>query len=207
MAIDRTVAWVGGAALVTLIAALVLVFRPWASDPFGQCRQGVVAGGAGALGGPFTLVDETGKTVTDAEVFTRPSLLYFGYTYCPDVCPLDSARNAEAVELLKENGKNVGNVMISIDPERDTPEVMAEFTSYFPGDYLGLTGTPEQVAVAAKAYRVLYQKQDGDSADYLVGHSTLTYLVLPKHGFVEFFNRDATAEQIADRVACFVDAS
>ncbi|MCR8724495.1 SCO family protein [Frigidibacter sp. ROC022] len=207
MAIDRTVAWVGGAALVTLVAASVLVLRPWVDDPFSECREASVAGGPGTLGGPFTLVDETGKTVTDKDVITRPTLLYFGYTFCPDVCPLDSARNAEAVEILTERGRDVGNVMISIDPERDTPEVMADFTSYFPGDYLGLTGTPEQVAAAAKAYRVLYQKQDGDPADYLVSHSTFTYLVLPEVGFVEFFNRDDTPEEMADRIGCFIDAS
>ena len=96
-------------------------------DQFAQCRKAAVAGGAGAIGGPFTLVSETGATVTDKDVITKPSLLYFGYTFCPDVCPLDNARNVEAVSLLEESGYEVTPVFISIDPDRDTPEVLADF--------------------------------------------------------------------------------
>lgn len=177
-------------------------------DQFAQCRIGRVAGGMGAIGGPFTLVDETGATVTDEDVITGPTLLYFGYTYCPDVCPLDNARNAEAVTLLDERGYDVKPVFISIDPERDTPELMAEFTDYMHSKMLGLTGSMEQVKAASKAYKTYFRKnaEPEDPEYYLIDHSTFTYLSFPEIGFVEFFRRDLTPEQMADSVACFVDA-
>jgi protein SCO1/2 len=124
------------------------------------------------------------------------------------VCPLDNARNAEAVTLLDERGYDVTPIFISIDPDRDTPEVMAEFTDYMHPRMIGLTGTPEQVKAASTAYRTYFKKQDSDDPDYyLVDHSTFTYLVLPGEGFVEFFRREDTPEEMAERVACFVDAA
>lgn len=176
-------------------------------DPFAQCRDGQVVAGAGSIGGPFTLVNEDGKTVTDAQVITKPTLIYFGYTFCPDLCPVDNARNAEATDLLAKKGYDVTPVFISIDPKRDTPDVMRQFTSNLSPKMIGLTGTPEQVAAAAKAYKVYYKVQDPTQANYLFDHSTFTYLMLPGRGFVDFFRRDVTPEKMADRVACFVKAA
>lgn len=179
------------------------------NDQFAQCRTGKVAGGTSQVGGPFTLVSETGETVTDKEVIDQPSLIYFGYTFCPDVCPLDTARNAEAVEILEERGAMVKPVFISIDPERDTPQVMDEFTDNLHPRMLGLTGSAEQVKAASRAYRTFYEKQaptEGAEEYYLVDHTTLTYLTLPEYGFVEFFDRALSPEQMADKVQCFVDA-
>lgn len=208
MPIPTRVYAIGAAAVVGLgIAATVAMTMLGPADPFDACRASRVAGGTGAIGGPFTLVDETGRTVTEKDVITGPTLVYFGYTFCPDVCPLDNARNAEAVEILEERGYMVTPVFISIDPARDTPEVMAEFTDVMHPRMIGLTGSPDQVAAASKAYRTYYRKQEGDPEYYLVDHSTQTYLVFPEHGFVEFFGREAMAEQMADRVACFVDAA
>ena len=177
-------------------------------DRFAQCRASNVAGGSAQIGGPFELVSETGETVTDEDVIDKPSLIYFGYTFCPDVCPLDAARNAAAVDILEERGDMVKPVFISVDPARDTPEVLAEFTDYLHPRMVGLTGSPEQVRKASQAYRTYYQaQQSGDDEFYLVDHSTMTYLTLPDHGFVEFFRRDTSAEQMADRVQCFIDAA
>lgn len=177
------------------------------SDIFAECRASTVAGGAD-LGGPFTLVSETGETVTDADVITGPTILYFGYTFCPDVCPLDTVRNAEAVDILETLGHDVWPVMISVDPERDTPEVMAAFTDNVHPRMLGLTGTPEQTDAAADAYRVYYRvNREGDDPYYLVDHSAFAYLVMPEHGFVEFFNRETTPQQMADTAACFIEAA
>ena len=126
-------------------------------DPFAPCRAGAVAGAA-AIGGPFELVSETGETVTEAQVLDAPALVYFGYTYCPDVCPFDAARNAQAVDLLAERGYEVRPVFITVDPARDTPEIMAEFTDYMHPAMVGLTGSSEQVKAAAQAYKVYYAK-------------------------------------------------
>ena len=193
-------------AVVGLLAGtLYTVYGNRSDDIFAQCRSGQVAGGA--IGGPFTLVDENGKTVTETEVFTKPSLVYFGYTFCPDVCPLDNARNADAVDLLDGMGLDVTPVFISIDPERDTPEVMLDFTDNLHQRMIGLTGTPEQVKVASQAYKTYYKKQEDGGEYYLMDHSTFTYLVLPGSGFAEFYQRDTTPEAIAESVSCFVKAA
>ncbi|MBN2631182.1 MAG: SCO family protein [Rhodobacteraceae bacterium] len=179
------------------------ILRPGESDALAECRGGQIAGAK--IGGPFELIDETGTTVTDADVLIKPSLVYFGYTFCPDVCPLDNARNAEAVDILETRGLEVQPVFISIDPERDTPETLADFTDNLHPRMIGLTGTPEQVKAASQAYKTFYKKQDdGDPDYYLIDHSTSTYLTLPGIGFVYAFRREDTPEQMADRVACFV---
>lgn len=175
------------------------------ADIFADCRGGAVGGGA--IGGPFTLVDENGTTVTDTDIITGPTLVYFGYTYCPDVCPLDTARNAEAVDLLDAMGKDVKPVFISFDPERDTPEVLRDFTDTMHPRMVGLTGTPQQVKEASAAYKTYFKRQDDESEYYLIDHSTFSYFMMPDHGFVDFFSRDASAEDVANRMACFIDAA
>jgi protein SCO1/2 len=174
-------------------------------EAFADCRETAIAGGAGSIGGPFTLVNGQGQTVTDKDVITKPTLIYFGYTFCPDVCPVDAARNAEAMDLLAEMGHDVQGAFISIDPERDTPEVVGEYAGYMHENMIGLTGSPEQVAKASRAYRTLYSKQETDDEFYLMSHSVFTYLVLPEVGFVEFFRRETTPEDMAKRTACFID--
>jgi protein SCO1/2 len=195
--------------LILVVGVMILLGRQDASDDlFAECRTTSVAGGSAEIGGPFTLVSETGETVTDADVITMPTLLYFGYTFCPDVCPLDTVRNAEAVAILEQQGIMVQPVMISVDPERDTPEVMDDFTANVHPRMLGLTGTPEQTDAAARAYRVYYRiNRDGDDPYYLVDHSAFAYLVLPEYGFVEFFNREVTPAEMAETTACFVEAA
>jgi len=183
------------------------LFRAGNDDPFAQCRASAVAGGSGQIGGPFTLVNGEGETVSDQDVITQPSLIYFGYTYCPDVCPFDVARNAEAVDILEERDMSVTPVFISVDPARDTPEVVGEFADIMHERMIGLTGSAEQVKAASQAYRTYYRKQDGDPEYYLVDHSTFTYLVLPEAGFVEFFRREVTPTEMADKVACYIEAS
>ncbi|GFE64778.1 SCO family protein [Litoreibacter roseus] len=204
MKLYATVAAGAVVAMVVGLGAYVMLAGN-GDDQFAQCSQATTAGGD--IGGPFELVSEDGTTVTDEDILTKPTLVYFGYTYCPDVCPLDAARNAEAVDQLIGGGYDVQPVFISIDPNRDTPEVLTEFTDVMHPDMIGLTGSPEQVQAASQAYRTYYKRQPGEDDYYLVDHSTLTYLMLPEHGFVDFFRRDATAPQIAETVACYVNAS
>jgi protein SCO1/2 len=177
-------------------------------DAFEQCSANKIAGGTSTIGGAFSLIDETGTRVTDAEVLTKPSIIYFGYTFCPDVCPTDITRNAEAVDLLDAAGIETTPIFISIDPARDTPEVMAEFTDIMHDRMIGLTGTEEDVKAASRAYKTYYKKNDGDDDEYyLVDHSTFTYLHFPERGVVDYFKREDTAEDIANRVACFAENS
>ncbi|MGR3549397.1 SCO family protein [Pseudooceanicola sp.] len=205
----RIYAIAAAAVIVTLTAVLWVVSRDGSDDQFAQCRASAIAGGSDQIGGSFTLVDEAGATVTDAEVIDEPALIYFGYTYCPDICPMDVARNVETVTLLEDRGYSVKPVFITIDPERDTPEQLAEFTDYLHPRMVGLTGSAEQIKAASKAYRTYYNahKSGEDDEFYLVDHSTFSYLTLPESGFVEFFRRDQPSDQMADSIACFLDAA
>lgn len=203
----RVIAICAGIVAVVFVGAFaaLTLFGGGDEDQFAQCRQGSVAGGA--LGGPFELVNGEGETVTDADVITEPTLIYFGYTFCPDVCPLDVDRNAIAVELLEERGKVVTPVFITIDPERDTPEVVKEFAGWMHPRMIGLTGSEEQIKAASQAYRTYYRKQPPVDGEYLVDHSTFSYLVMPEQGFVEFFRRELPPQQLADKIGCFVEAA
>ncbi len=204
----RTYALAATAVAAIGLTAIYAVTRSGIADNFAPCRTSAIAGGAGAIGGPFTLTDENGKRVTDKDVLSQPSLVYFGYTFCPDICPADTARNAEATDALEEMGHVVQPVFISVDPDRDTPEVLREWTDYIHPRMLGLTGTPEEIAAVAKQYRTFYRvPEDTSDPYYLVDHMTQTYLMLPEHGFVEFYDRETDPEKMASSIACFLDAS
>ncbi len=203
---NRLYVIIAAAVLAALIGGLWLAtLMTGPDDQFAQCRSGQVAGGTDQIGGPFELVNSKGETVSDKDVIAGPSLLYFGYTFCPDVCPLDTARNAEAVDILESRGQMVTPVFISIDPARDTPEVVGDFAANLHERMIGLTGSPEQVKAASKAYKTYFKAQPAEDDYYLVDHSTFSYLVLPEHGFVEYFRRDETPEEMADRIGCFLD--
>jgi len=175
-------------------------------DIFAQCRSTSTVASA-RIGGPFELIDGAGATVTEADVIDGLTLVYFGYTFCPDVCPFDTARNAQAVEILEQGGTMVKPVMITIDPERDTPDVMRDFASYIHPRMVGLSGSLPQIKAAAKAYQVYFAKEaePEDPEYYLMEHSTFTYLMHPDYGFLQFFGRAPRAEEIAETVACYAD--
>lgn len=197
---------IGAVALISGLLGVLgwMAFMPRSDDPFAPCRTAVVSGGMGSIGGPFELVNAAGQTVTDADVITMPSIVYFGYTFCPDVCPLDSSRNALAVEILESRGIMAQPVFISVDPRRDTPEVVGAFAAFFHPRMIGLTGSDEQVRAASQAFRTYYAAQNSGDEFYMVDHSTHSYLVLPGHGTVEVFRHDMTAEQVAETAECFI---
>lgn len=167
-----------------------------------NCPAPSIAGGRDVIGGPFTLVSHEGREVEEADVITGPTLVYFGYTFCPDICPLDLDRNATAIDLLAAEGVDLPGVFITVDPERDTPEVLAEYVDVLHPGFTGLTGTRDQVAAAADAYRVFFRKA-GEGEDYLVDHSTFTYLMSPE-GLLDYFKRQDSAADIAERTACHI---
>lgn len=201
---NRTFALIAVAVAMTfLLGTLAVTFMAQTSDDqFAQCRSSTVAGD---IGGPFELVNAAGETVTDTDVITEPSLIYFGFTFCPDVCPLDVDRNALAVEILEDQGRRVTPIFISVDPERDTPEVVGEFAEVMHPRMIGLTGSPAQVKAASEAYRTYYKAHPNVDGEYLVDHSTFSYFVLPELGFVDYFRREATPQEVAEKMACYVD--
>jgi protein SCO1 len=189
-----------GALILGTYAAIELQRQ---GDTFAECRGTVVAGGQ--IGGPFTLLDGDGRTVTDKDVLAKPALVYFGYSFCPDVCPLDNARNAAVSEDLVKLGQDVVPIFISVDPKRDTPQVMKDYASNISPRMVGLTGTEDEVRAAASAYKVYYSIPKPDDPYYTVDHTTFTYLMLPGRGFMDVFDRDATEEDMVKRVSCYLD--
>lgn len=195
-------AWFGRApgesvsdAFLRRIAALTGMDMPAPSAGGIQLAQGV------ALGGPFTLVDHTGRTVTERDFAGRALLVYFGYTYCPDVCPTELGTIAAAMDAMGPAGERVTPVFISIDPERDTPEALADYVSRFHPRLVGLTGSAEQVAQAARAYRVYYAKvAPRDTTGYLMDHSSFIYFVGPDGRVRSLFRPETAPEAIAATV-------
>jgi protein SCO1 len=153
------------------------------------------------VGGPFRLVDPSGAPVTERALKGKWSAVFFGFTHCPDACPTTLFALAEAETLLGGRAKDFQTVFISLDPARDTPEQIGRYLANeaFPKKALGLTGAPAQVDAAAKAYRVYYQKA-GEGPDYGIDHSTVTYLMNPKGGFVCAIPHNAPPQVMADKI-------
>lgn len=155
------------------------------------------------------LQDENGWVVSLRKIISKPSLIYFGYTMCPDVCPTDVARNVESVQMLLESNIESQAIFISIDGERDDASAIKRFTRRINSKLVGLTGNEEQIHQAAKLFRVYYRsmrEKSANNASYLVDHSTFTYLALPDLDEVYAFRRDMRAEDLAEAVACYSSA-
>lgn len=158
--------------------------------------------GEALIGGPFTLTDQDGKTRTDGDFRGKLMLVDFGFTNCPDVCPLGLQLMTDVTEQLGAKGENVQPIFITVDPKRDTPAVIKDYVRHFSDRMVGLTGTPEQVAAAAKAYRVYY-KVHGDPAtdpNYAVDHSGFIYLMGRDGKFLTHFTHDTPPEKMADAI-------
>ena len=155
---------------------------------------------ASAIGGPFRLVDQNGKTVTEADLKGKWSLIYFGYTHCPDACPTTLNEIAIALDDLGPKRDAVRPVFITVDPERDTPEVLKSYVTSFDAPILALTGTPEAVAQAAKDYRVYYAKHPEPGGDYSMDHSSVIYVMDPEGRFTATFTPESSPEDIAARL-------
>jgi protein SCO1/2 len=159
--------------------------------------------GTAQVGGPFDLVDQTGEPRSDGDFRGRYMLVYFGYTYCPDICPTTLLAMSRALELLKETAPEaaaqVVPLFITVDPERDTVEALAAYAPSFHPDLVALTGTAEQIAAAAKAYRVYYAKaEDESSGTDLMDHSSFIFLTGPDGEYRTHFNHLAPPEEIAE---------
>jgi protein SCO1/2 len=193
----RLIAFVIAGFLIGAIAGagVLLVANPQGGQP-------VQSSGAALIGGPFSLVGADGKPVTDRDFRGRYMLIFFGFTHCPDICPAELQVIAQALEQLGDKAKKVVPILITLDPERDTPQAMANYVTSFGPNFVGLTGSPEAIAAAAKAYRVAYSKvENKDSAgDYSVDHSALVYLMDPEGRYVTHFSYGLSADQMAEKL-------
>lgn len=166
---------------------------------------------AGAdIGGPFELVNAKGETVRWSDFDGRYRVVYFGFTYCPDICPTDTQRMMQGYKIFGEKAPELATkiapIFISVDPERDTPEVVGEFTAAFSDDLIGLTGTPEQVKAAADQFRVFYSRGEATAGGgYLVDHSNIVYLFNPKGEPLATLPTDQGAEAVAAELTKWVN--
>jgi protein SCO1/2 len=174
---------------ILLCSALVLLVAGRVSAP--------VAQQIAAIGGPFRLVDQDGRTVTDQDLKGHPFLVFFGFTHCPDVCPTALFEMSEIMRALGPDADRLRAVFITVDPERDTPAVLKDYLSSFDPHLTGLTGDPAAVAAAAKAYRVYFRKVPLDGGDYTMDHTAITYLMDKDGRFVSPFSLKRTTEAAA----------
>ncbi|XP_059668014.1 protein SCO1 homolog 1, mitochondrial isoform X2 [Cornus florida] len=163
-------------------------------------KQGPSVGKA-AIGGPFNLVNHDGKSVTERDFLGKWTLIYFGFTHCPDICPDELQKLAAAIDKIKEkSGFEIVPVFISVDPERDTVEQVSEYVKEFHPKLIGLTGNKDEVQKTARAYRVYYMKTEEEGSDYLVDHSIIMYLMDPNMEFVKFFGKNNDVDTLSDGI-------
>jgi protein SCO1/2 len=175
----------------TLAAGLSVAL--WTLSPGGPLESV----GTASIGGDFTLVDQNGKTRRAEDFRGKLMLIYFGYTYCPDVCPTELQTMGDAVDLLGDKQDAVQPIFVTIDPERDTPEQLRLYAESFHPRLVALTGSKEQVAAAARAYKVYYAKRPQEGGDYLMDHSSFVFLMGRDGKYLMHFGPGTTPEQMA----------
>jgi len=198
-----------------LIVAAMSAFALVAAAGLGLAFFGVNEGpklksGVAAIGGPFTLVDDTGKAVTERTLAGKPYAMYFGYTFCPEVCPTTLFDLSRWIKALGPDADKLNYVFVSVDPGRDTVQLMHTYLSSFDKHIHGYTGTPEQIAKIAKEYRVYYKKIPTDDGGYVMDHSAMIYLMGPDDKFVtliRYQEDDASAVAKLRKLAAMASAS
>ena len=167
---------------------------------------GTVAGAS--IGGPFTLTNHRGEIVTERDYLGKHTLIFFGFTHCPDICPTTMNEIAFALDQLGGKAKDVNAVFVTIDPGRDNPEALGDYMELFDKRITGLTGTPEQIAGVAKAFRIFYAKnisaeeqaKPKEDRFYLMDHSSITYLMSPTGEFIRHYSYGTPAKALADDI-------
>jgi protein SCO1/2 len=173
----------------SLVAGLLIMF--WAMGGVSKVAQ------PAAIGGPFQLTDQNGKAVTDKNLKGKPTLIFFGYTHCPDVCPTSLFEISEVLRALGKDADKVNAVFISVDPERDTPAIMKDYLSSFDPHLEGLSGDPAETAKVITSYRVYAKKVPTKDGDYTMDHTALIYLMDRDGRFVSPFNLKRTPDEAA----------
>jgi protein SCO1/2 len=163
--------------------------------------QSVPTGETVAIGGPFALTDQNGQHRTDQDYRGKYMLVFFGYTYCPDVCPTTLAVMSAALDKMGSSADRIVPLFVTVDPKRDTPETLKSYLSAFGTRFVGLTGTDEEIAATAKAYRVYYQAHTDQGADYTVDHSGVVYLMNPEGKFIANYSLQTSPDVLAADLA------
>jgi protein SCO1/2 len=194
----RNVVNLASAALVALVFAYPAAAQE--SDPDRAAKlMDDLMWGRGHVGGPFTLIDQTGKPRSDTDFRGKLLLVFFGYTTCPDICPTELMQIGLAVDKLGAAADQVQPLFISVDPERDTPEVLAPYVAQFHPRLIGLTGTPTEIRAVADAYKAYYAKYlPADGAVYLIDHTGFVYLMGRAGEYLGFFPPNTSADRMVE---------
>ncbi len=205
----RILHWLAiGLAVAASAGWAVLWLGPGRVEQALRSAAGLTTQGGVQVGGPFSLIDQTGKAVTDATWRGRWMLIYFGYTTCPDVCPTELQTIAAALESLGPQAAQVVPIFITVDPERDIQARLADYVKLFDDRLVGLTGTPQQIAAVARAFRVYYAKvTPKDSATYLMDHTSFVYLMGPDGTLRALFRPGTSAQELAEAIRARLPAA
>ena len=178
--------------ILLAVAAAVLSLTLRGGEPKGS--------GTALIGGPFTMLNQKGETVTDQTYIGKYTLVFFGFTFCKDVCPAELQVMTAAFAQMGSDADKITPIFVSVDPDRDLPDVMASYVSNFDKRLQGLTGSPEQVAIMAKAYHVFYKKvpNPDDPKDYEMDHSSILYMMGPDGKFLKHFTYSTDAKALAE---------
>jgi len=195
-----------------LVALLFLLVLGYVAGTLSKHKKDpqprVVSSGSAEIGGPFQLIDTAGRTVTEQTLLGKPALIYFGYTNCPDVCPIDMNRISMALDILEQESsilENLQPVFITVDPARDTPEQLAAFLAGYHPAFIGLTGSEEQMIRAAKVYKVAYEKILSGEMKGMMNHSSYIYLMDAKGKYVTHFGSGVPPSELAEALADYLD--
>lgn len=206
--------WLSGIVGSAIILASTMMWfgheqfgRPSASDLAGMSPAS--GSGKAAVGGDFTLTDQNGNLVTAHDLKGRYSLVFFGFTFCPDVCPTTLNTVTQALSKIGETAQQVQPVFISVDPERDSPAVLKNYVTAFDPRLLALSGTPDQVRQVTDAYKVYYfaHKKDAEDREYLVDHSSFIFLMNPSGEYVTHFAHTIAPSELAVRLTEIIHGS
>jgi protein SCO1/2 len=183
-----------------LVATMLVAGTAMMWPSLGSTQVGLAPSVPSSAGGPFALTTVDGSRVTDRSFRGKWLMVYFGYTFCPDICPTTLMEIGNALVGLGPRAERVQALFITLDPRRDTQIVLADYMASFDPRIMALTGTPEEVAVAAKAYRVFYERHDTDDGGYLYDHSSYVYIMDADGRFVIALAGDTSGVRLADEV-------
>lgn len=197
---SRAILMIIAGLVIGVVAAIIII--PGARDALFPTAPMTRTAGKALVGGPFTLTDETGKRVTEKDFSGRYTLVFFGYTSCPDICPASLQLIAAVLGNLGAKADRITPIFISVDPERDTPQKLGEYVKNFDPRIVGLTGTPEEVAAVAKAYKVYYRKvPNSDSpSNYAMDHTSILYVMGPDGSYLTHFTPTTSVEDMTAKL-------
>jgi len=196
----RLMLW--GLAAAAAVAFAGLSAYRWLASPNPAIAPDTLRQSPIELGGPFVLTDHTGKRVSESDFAGRPLLIYFGFTFCPDICPTTLQIVGQALDLLGAEVERVQPLFVSLDPARDSPAVLADYVRNFHPRLVALTGSEQEIRDMAKAYRVYYAKVENPDApaDYSIDHLSIVYLVAPDRRLLRHFTHGTSAEAMAEGI-------